>query len=145
MFQKIIVGMDFSAHADRAAAAAISLAKSIGHPMEVVFVNVMPPGAATLEGSGQPSIRHGIEEQLTKLVERLAADAGNAVKLNWGVVEGDPAAELATFAERWKGDLIVSGAQGKTGLASVFTGSVTNRLLHDARVPVFVVGPQTRI
>lgn len=140
-FKKIIVGIDFSDASTRAVNVAVALAKGLG--AEVVLVHAIAPGAEQADsGDMVESVRPGIERQLREICERYAAESG--VKMDWGVVDGAPADEIATFAERWQGDVIVVGTTGRSGLARALLGSVAERLLRIAKVPVMVVGPHVR-
>lgn len=140
MFKKIIVGVDFSDTSERAAAAAVGLARPLG--AEVVLVHVIAPGA----DYNNPTlfvaeVRPGIEQQLRDLAARIAGNSG--VKVDWGVVDGRPAEEVATFAKRWGGDLIVTGTAGRSGVSRALLGSVAERLVRIATVPVLIVGPES--
>ncbi len=140
MFKKIIVGMDFSEIAERAAKTAAELAHSLG--AEVVLVHVIAPGSDYTDPARFiAEVRPGIEDQLQDRVKKLVALTG--AKADWGVVDGRPAEEIAAFAQKWGGDLIVTGTAGKGGVARMLLGSVADRLLRIATVPVLVVGPET--
>ena len=140
MFKKLIVAIDFSELSLRAAAVAANLARAVGG--QVVLVHVVNPsadyGAIGLPGD---NLRPGIEGKLKEIIAGLGANT-NA---DWGVVDGDAAAELSAFAQRWDGDLIVIGTHGRTGLNRMMLGSVTTRLVREAVVPVLVIGPEHRI
>lgn len=134
MFKKLIVAMDFGETSARAAQAAATLAKAVGG--EVVLIHVMTQGAS----DGSDNLRGGLEMKLKERCAELATEYG--IKTDWGVVDGNPADELATFATRWKGDMIVAGTAGRAGVARMIIGSVTDRLIRTAPVPVLVVGPE---
>jgi nucleotide-binding universal stress UspA family protein len=136
VFKKIIVGTDFSATSEHAAQVAAQLAQGLN--AEVVLVHVIAPGADYADPARfVAEVRPAIEEQLQDRVKKLAK---TGVKVDWGVVDGRPAEEIAAFAERWGGELIVAGSAGKGGVARMLLGSVADRLLRIAKVPVLVVG-----
>jgi nucleotide-binding universal stress UspA family protein len=135
VFKKIIVGVDFSETSERAAQTAMSLAQALHG--EVVLVHVIAPGTDYADPARfVAEVRPAIEEQLQERVKKLAK---TGAKIDWGVVDGRPAEEIAAFAERWGGDLIVTGTTGKGGVARMLLGSVADRLLRIAKVPVLVV------
>jgi len=141
VFKKIIVGTDFSPVAERACNTAFQLAKDL--KSGVVIVHVI----ARSGDYGDPAalieqVRPGIERRLKDLC--AAAQAKFNISVDWGVVDGHPAEEIATFAERWNGDLIVSGTIGRSGVSRVLLGSVTDKLVRLSKVPVLVVGPENR-
>lgn len=55
------------------------------------------------------------------------------------VSSGDASQVLLDIAERFDCDAIVIGARGAGGLRQALLGSVSNSVLHDARVPVTIV------
>ena len=55
------------------------------------------------------------------------------------LLEGDPATVLIETAEQEKMDIIVCGAKGKGGLAKLVLGSIANKLVSFAPIPVIVV------
>lgn len=52
---------------------------------------------------------------------------------------GDPAHTIVDIAERYRCELIIMGARGTSALRSALLGSVSNEVLHSARVPVMIV------
>jgi len=140
VFKKLIVGVDFSPLSERAASAAVELARGIG--AEVVLVHVIAPGADYADPARfVAEVRPGIEDQLREMAARLGA---TGARVDWGVVDGHPAEAIATFADRWGGDMIVTGTAGRTGVSRMLLGSVAERLVRIARVPVLVVGPESK-
>jgi nucleotide-binding universal stress UspA family protein len=61
------------------------------------------------------------------------------------VLLGDPAAELARFVAEEGCDLLVVGTHGRTGLSRLLLGSVAERVLRHAPVPVLVVRDPLRL
>jgi nucleotide-binding universal stress UspA family protein len=137
LFKKIICAMDFGPLSLRAAQTAATLAKAVS--AQLVLVHVITPSAEY--GSlvtGDDEIRPAIENKLREIASTL----GEGV--DWGVVDGAPDQQLALFASRWGGDLIVIGSHGRSNLGRMLLGSVTAGLVRDATVPVLVVGPENR-
>jgi nucleotide-binding universal stress UspA family protein len=136
VFKKLIVGVDFSETSDRAVRAGIELARPLG--AEVVLVHVIAPGAQYTDPARfVAEVRPGIEQEISAMAVRLAASSG--VRVDWGIVDGPPPQEIAMFAERWGGDLIVAGTSGRSGVSRLLLGSVTDRLVRISKVPVLVV------
>lgn len=52
---------------------------------------------------------------------------------------GDPERAISDLAEAWNADLVVVGRRGRSGIAEVFLGSVSNYTLHHAPCSVYVV------
>jgi phosphoglycerate kinase len=55
------------------------------------------------------------------------------------MVEGDPADEILRFADEIGADLIVMGSHGRTGIMRVLMGSVSRKVLDQAKCPVLIV------
>jgi nucleotide-binding universal stress UspA family protein len=55
---------------------------------------------------------------------------------------GDPAAAIVATAAEEQASLIAMATHGRTGLSHLLLGSVAERVLHRARVPVLLVHPQ---
>ncbi|MDP3279241.1 MAG: universal stress protein [Deltaproteobacteria bacterium] len=138
MFKKIIVAMDFSELSLHAARAAAKLAAGLA--AQVTLVHVITPGAEYGSlGLSKDNLRAGIEGKLKEVIATLDSKAS----IDWGVVDGDPANELATFASRWDGDLIAIGSNARSGIGRVLLGSVAAALVRSAKVPVLVLGPES--
>ena len=69
--------------------------------------------------------------------EALLRQAG--VPYECEIAGGDPAHTIVDIAERYACDLIIMGARGTSALRSALLGSVSNEVLHAARVPVMIV------
>ncbi len=52
-----------------------------------------------------------------------------------------PARELLNLAKEREVDAIVMGSRGRGGFGSMILGSVSQRVIHDATVPVIIVPP----
>jgi len=55
------------------------------------------------------------------------------------VLEGHPSSELNTYVENNTIDLIVIGTHGRKGLDRLLIGSVADKVIREAKVPVLVV------
>ncbi|EMA55507.1 universal stress protein [Halococcus salifodinae] len=76
-------------------------------------------------------------EQVLGEVEAAAADAG--AELVTEVLEGTPDERILTSAADDDADLIVMGTHGHSGLQRRLLGSVTERVIRGADVPVMAV------
>ena len=94
-----------------------------------------------------------IEEILEKLNQYLDADSQiemkkllddeivNGIKSSGVIVDGDPAEEIVVLAKDEKIDLIIMGTHGKGAINKFFFGSVAQKVVRDATVPVLTVKP----
>lgn len=85
--------------------------------------------------------RRESEEALQK-VEDLAASLDTPVKVRKMMVDGSPAETILKVADEENVDLIVVGASGKHALERFLLGSVSEKIVRHARVPVLVVHSQ---
>ncbi len=67
---------------------------------------------------------------------------GKRIQLVESFLLGDPAEKIAEEATRFSADLIVMGSRGRTALAGLFLGSVTNGVLKSTKIPVLILRDQ---
>jgi nucleotide-binding universal stress UspA family protein len=89
-------------------------------------------------GTALEDVVGGLEataERATSRIERQARERGLDVTTT--VVEGLPSRTICAHAEESGADLVVMATHGRTGLAHYLLGSVTERVVRNATVPVF--------
>ena len=146
MFKHILIPTDGSKLSQKAAAQGVALAKSVG--AKVTAFSAVPPATPIIYRDSLPvgyttPAEHAamIEKTATKylgFVARAAREARVACD-SVHVTSDYPADEILKVAQRRKCDLIVMGTHGQGGLRGVFIGSVTQKVLNQAKVPVLVV------
>jgi nucleotide-binding universal stress UspA family protein len=142
---RILVPVDFSAHANRAIDYAVMLARSSHATVELLHV-VEDPFAEGGWGSEVivPDIdglrERAIADASVRLDECRAALLPQELPVSASVRMGRPAQTIVEFAETVHADLIVMGTRGRTGLAHVIAGSVAERVVRTAHCPVLTVG-----
>lgn len=143
MFKHILVPVDGSETSLQAVAKAAGLAKAFGS--EVTAVYVLDPYPFTGVGAdfayGQAQyLSAATAEANTALeaVKKQMDEAGVAVKTMVG--EGHAVHEgIVRVGDSVGADLIVMGSHGRRGLEKLVLGSVAQRVLSTARIPVLVV------
>jgi len=143
-FRTLVVPHDFSVHAHAALATAIDLSKRLeGSALHLLHVVQTPTyGYAYAGGALPPAIdtRALCEGARKSLAEVAAAEEDLGPEVELHVVEGLGIADaIRASSEAIDADLIVMGTHGRTGLAHVFLGSVTERTLRVAPCPVLAV------
>ena len=137
--KKILVAFDGSNNSLRAMDKAIQIAKPADATITAVFVIGTPVLKRGLYNI--TNIQRNVAKQ--KAEEILGRARGRAklskVKFQSKIISGVPSTAIIKFATNNKPDILVVGARGLSGAKAVFLGSVSNHILHEAKVPVLVV------
>jgi len=138
---RILVAVDGSPIAVRAARYAARLALALREESHVVLLSVDAP---LLRAVAVKLGVHGVEKYHAEncaYAVKAARSALNRLKVQYEVkmLVGDAAETIVKHAEAEKFDLIVMGSHGRTALKSLFLGSVSTKVLAHSRVPVTVV------
>lgn len=82
-------------------------------------------------------LRNEVQEEISdEVLDRLEA---SGVEFDTEVVFGDPAREIVAYAEDNDMEGIVVGSHGRKGVSRMFLGSVAEKVVRRAPVPVTVV------
>ena len=141
-FAKILVAIDGSAHGEKAFRHAMAFAIKFGS--KVVIVNVMLPPVSG-GGMGHFQVNEAVKATIDSS-EGLVAKFSTIAKQEFGI-DAEPmtpkgggiADEILKAAESSGADLIVIGSRGLTGFKEKVLGSVSNAVVHRAKVPVLTV------
>lgn len=136
MYERLIIAVDGSDEAKRAARRGLRLAQGFDAAVDVLSVVEQKPLGLTTTSAEKAQLRERGEVALTE-VEQLASQLGQTVSTR--LLEGKPAVRISEYADERDADLIVVGRQGLTGLGRWLLGGVTERVLHRSDVPVLVV------
>lgn len=144
-WQTLLVPHDFSSAATRAFNLACDLAALSGGRVVLLHVSPIPhglrPDSKILPEDGKSAVR--IDEYMTSAAKKKLTDALDARKIPGSVcavaAEGDCADVILAEAVEHKADVIVMGTHGRTGVKRLLLGSVAERVLRRADVPVVVV------
>lgn len=137
--RKILVGVDGSEASKRALDFAISLAEAAHAELTVLEVveEFGPlPGMYGVPPGGRNRVEWVAEQRFADLYPLLKE---TAVLWTRQVVQGYPAEEICTAAEKGQHDLIVVGSRGHSGIGRFLVGSVSDRVVHHAPCSVTVV------
>ena len=143
MFKHILVPVDGSTTSLLAVSKAAELAKAFGSAVTAVYVLDPYPftgvGADFAYGQAQYlSAATAEANNALENVHKALADSGVAVKTL--ISEGHTVHEgIVRVGENVGADLIVMGSHGRRGLQKLVLGSVAQRVLQTAHVPVLVM------
>lgn len=144
MYQKVMVPLDGSELAECVLPHVEAIAKGCGVG-EVVFVRAVEPFRALgSDGYVSEDLKKEVDakgkaaakDYLDQVVNRIKLDG---VKVRRQVVTGKPAESLADYATHNNADLIIIATHGRSGVSRWVWGSVADRILHSACVPVLMV------
>jgi nucleotide-binding universal stress UspA family protein len=147
LFEKILVPTDFSPHAQEAVRYAAGVSHRFDASLTVVHVYdvtpyVLPETVPLYDTYQLGQLREEFQRQL-ETVRQLAERSG-ARQVDARLLQGSPFAEILRFAEEQQFGLIVMGTHGRTGLAHLLLGSVTEKVLRKAPCPVLTVPLRAR-
>jgi len=160
---KILIGYDGSEHSDTA----LEDLKRAGLPRDCEILIALvgdllmsSPEISEIIEQALPSRRvaSGLKRAQTH-AERVTQEAKDAAerakkrvrtlfpewKVRADVMIGTPAWVLIDAADEWKADLVVVGSQGHSALKRLFLGSVSKRVVTDARCSVRVARPRVEL
>ena len=144
-WKRILCPVDFSDASKSALQVASELSRRFDGELTVFHAYPLP-GYTLPEGTVLPAtgMLQELAEQTDALLERWKADAlkEGAPRVSTGKSVGEPAVEIVAAAEEGKYDAIVVGTHGRTGLAHVLLGSVAERVVRRAPMPVVTVRPR---
>jgi len=132
--------VDFSEPSEHAVERALALAQSLGAKLTLLhahtaiteqFPDITAANAAALDSESRAVA--------TRKLEALVAKHGGRVELSQAVVNGPPYPTLLEEAQWREADLIVLGTHGRSGLDRLMLGSVAERVLRHASLPVLIV------
>jgi nucleotide-binding universal stress UspA family protein len=138
---RIIVGVDGSEPAQRAARRAFAMASRLGD--SVTLVHVLPPPPIFSEPAvvlNIAELERRIYESGKAALEKVETEGRAAgVQVDSQLLSG-PAAEV--IAEAAKGedvDFVIVGSRGRTLVGSILLGGTAHRLAHICKKPVMIV------
>jgi len=149
--KKVLIALDYNPTAQKVAETGFSLATSLGAELTLLhvitdpvfyassgfspimgfngYVDVSPTVLDSIEGLKNASLQY-----LNKTKQHL----GDAT-IQTIVKEGDFAETILKTAKELHSDIIVMGSHSQKWLENVLIGSVTERVLHQSSIPLFIV------
>jgi nucleotide-binding universal stress UspA family protein len=140
MYKRILLPLDGSALAEQALAHAVAQAERF--ETDLILLRVLEP-LAEQTGVWKPAIEQAEEETRAlaqEYLERVAASVQeHSIPAQTIIIEGRPHTKIAEYAEANQVDLIVMCTRGQSGLSRWLMGSVADRVVRGADVPVLLV------
>ncbi|XXX75145.1 universal stress protein [Sorangium sp. So ce134] len=143
----LLLAHDFDETSERALDTAIELARKLSAKVVVAHVYSLPvytfPEGSSLIPSAEDAARlaEAAQRSLDQVLERRRAVAD--VELSGVLRAGAPDEEICRLADEVGADMIVIGTHKRGAVARALLGSVAQRVVRAARVPVLTIrGPQ---
>ncbi|MCK9564993.1 MAG: universal stress protein [Methanothrix sp.] len=142
MYKRILIATDGSEKSMIAAQEGMELAKGLG--AQVIALNVVNEvviaSAVRQLGADRKEVEAKLEKAGGKAVDDLKAmGAKMGITVDTIVRIGAPANVVIDTAGAEKADLIVMGSHGESGASKLLIGSVVQKVLYWATIPVLVV------
>lgn len=138
-FQGILFPVDFSERSRAAAPFVLSMAQRYSAPVVALHVLQPPPPIYGGMNTVYPDAYDltGVAEDLRAELVKFAEAELPKVNVKCVVETGDPGSVIAEYAEDEKLDLIAMPTHGYGAFRRALLGSVTAKVLHDSKVPVW--------
>ncbi len=142
--KKILCDVDLSDHSKVIAEYTILLAKTMNAEVIVVYT---APSLSQYVGFHVPpnTIENFVGEIVTgaeKTMETFVSENFPGINAKGHVLIGYAAEEIVSKADEENADLIIMGTHGRTGLDRILFGSVAEKVVKHAKMPVLTVRPQ---
>lgn len=146
--RRILVPLDGSEYGERALPWATALA---GDSVELILLEVVPHQSGVRDFTGKiissgeqmaNAFRDLATQQLNEVQSRRFPDRENVTLV---VAEGDPTEQILATAHQHNADLIVMSSRGRGAVGRFASGSVADRVVRHAPLPVCVIGPEGEI
>ena len=131
---RILVPVDFSKASINAVAQAVAHAGAAGKVHVVHVLHTLPASSPGVTW-GEVTDESRMEHVMRALAEHLKAHEG----LVFHTVVDDPGTAIAKLAEHIDADLVIMPSHGRSGLSRLLLGSVTERVVRLATLPVLVL------
>lgn len=138
MYDEILVPTDGSPAAEVAIDHAVDLAETYGARLHALYV--VDASAFASVDAGSEMVVDALEKEGETAVDEVRQRAEAAgVEVETHVVSGTAYRSILDYIESESVDLVVMGTHGRRGIERFLLGSVTERVVRSADVPVLTV------
>lgn len=144
MYTRILVAVDGSHTSRRAFEAALGLAASCGAVLQPFYVVENTPIYFEAPGYDPSVLRNRLVEESKELAAEFGAEmAARGVKGTLAAGEASASDDVSTVvlkaAAEFNADLLVMGTHGRRGFQRLILGSVAERCVRQASLPVLLI------
>ena len=143
-FNRVLFPVDFSESSDKIVPYVQAVAERFGAQIHILFaarvfdhftsIYVPHPSINKFE----KELIDGAEKRLYEFVDQHFKEFPHT---KTSVVAGDPSEEVLNYIKEHEIDLVIMGTHGRKGMDKIIFGSVAERVVKSAPVPVMVVNP----
>lgn len=136
----VLCPTDFSACADQALDAAIAIAQKFDATLTLLHVYTLPVSGfgGDITVLSEQELDVAARKALDGVLDRVRASYPKSEAI---VRQGAPAPTILDVADERGADLIVIGTHGRRGVSRVLVGSIAEKVVRTAGVPVLTVSP----
>jgi len=144
--KKILCAVDLSEHSKMVADYAIAMAKAFDAEIIVLYTapslsqyvgfHVPPSSIENFVGE----IVTGAEQSMDEFIAEMFPDP--SIKVEGKILSGYAAQEIIAFSNTNSVDIIIMGTHGRTGIDRMLFGSVAEKVVKTASVPVMTIRPK---
>ena len=136
---KILVPIDGSPNSIRGLEKAIEFARNGNSSITLLHIATLPP--VHVLGHSKDKVKISLAKKAQKFIQDAEDRCTNQnISFTTKIIYGyDPAYDIEQFTKKYKHDMIVIGAKGKSTLKRIFLGSVSSYIVQTSKIPVTVI------
>jgi nucleotide-binding universal stress UspA family protein len=118
---------------------AIEFARNDNSSITILHIATLPP--IHVIGHSKDKVRTSLAKKAKNFLQDAEDRCTNQnISFTTKIIYGyDPAYDIEQFIKKYKHDMIVIGAKGKSTLKRLFLGSVSSYLVQTSKIPVTVI------
>ena len=137
-YKRVLIAIDEEPSSEVVAEKGLQLGKQL--KAEIAVVSVANTTDLLTEGGVTPDemaeiIRKDTRKSQKNILKKVFKDN----EVTQFIEEGKPQELILKVADQWNADILVMGAQPKSGLSQIFLGSVSEKVIKNSEIPVFLV------
>lgn len=140
MFEEIVIPVDGSDHANRAADRGFEIASEHDSRVHIICVaDTGPLSAYQLPGESESAVE-AITRQASSIISDIERRVPKDVAVTTAIPTGSAKSEIIEYADSVDANLIVMGSRGRHGVERLMLGSVTEHVVRVSSIDVLVHG-----
>lgn len=142
-YKRILIAVDDSAYAMKAARAGFGIAQPLNAAVGIVYVIDKNKEVVSADlGITAEESKTLLLKEADKTIQQYIDLYNNNLQVYRFTPEGIPEKEILNLAAEWEADLIVIGTHSRSGLDRILTGSTAEYVIRHAHIPVLVTPPR---